>query len=153
MGDRELVKSRKMTCKSQVLPWWLERGEVKTTEKNALAPVGLPTFFILHEPKFARLSLRCICGRTEAICAVFDLVWKGPDGADRVILLLFPPNWERLGRPLLFLATTSGTGIQNIISFFVVSVSLTCLGAVLSIWATNSWNSNSCFYKVRIIVL
>jgi hypothetical protein len=43
-GDRELVKSRKMTCKSQVLPWWLERGEVKTTEKNALAPVGLSTF-------------------------------------------------------------------------------------------------------------
>jgi hypothetical protein len=82
------------------------------------------------------------------------LVWKGPDGADRVLHAApISSNWERLGRPLLFLATTSGTGIQNIISFFVVAVSLTCLGAVLSIWATNSWDSNSCFYKARIIVL
>ncbi len=39
-SDTVLVKSRKMTGRSQTLPWWLGRGGIKTTEnKIKLAPL------------------------------------------------------------------------------------------------------------------
>jgi hypothetical protein len=98
-GDKESVQSREITGRSQTLPWWLngeEEGQRRQKTK-CIGPRWLLHFYILHEPKFARLSLRCICGRAEAICAVFDLVWKGPDGAERVLLLLFPPTGSAWG--------------------------------------------------------
>jgi hypothetical protein len=39
--DTVLVRCREMTDRSQTLPWWLEGGGVKTTEKNASAQLVL----------------------------------------------------------------------------------------------------------------
>jgi hypothetical protein len=47
--DTVLVKCREMTGWSQTLPWWMEGGGVKTTEKNASAhAVGIVHVCILR---------------------------------------------------------------------------------------------------------
>jgi hypothetical protein len=40
-GDTELVKSREMTGRSQILPWWMVEEDKDDRKQNILAPFAL----------------------------------------------------------------------------------------------------------------
>ncbi len=52
--DTVLVSCREMTGRSQTLPWWLERGKVKTTEKS------IGQFGIAHVCVMSRYVIRLL---------------------------------------------------------------------------------------------